>query len=490
MKVPVAKKFIDSFFIKLSPKCVPSNKENEGSAAKAAARPPDGPSPSEPDAVHATKRRHGSSSNGSGEPMPQSSSKRQCVPSSEPPAHHRSMVDLTGEDREEKQQEMKGFAQPELQQEQQLQQQGSQLRGDGTAGMELDAQHGIEEPTFPREKGHQGQEAHQHAVRVPGGGAPEQELQQQGSGFGCSGTPTPPWEPSPASHHCKRRDSNSTATTPSTPTATTNSSGKQRNGASSRDRQDGQEQAHAGVSPPEEQKMSVPQDQDAAASETKNLLQNRPQLLADVQQQIQDVRAALGQELLLPCPLPQEPHRADQQAAAVAIDQGHNSLQLDEVAAFVEGQRCNLSALVEQLLAGTHQQQPAAEGKDAAAGAAKCSAATIAERLPEGHERRSSHGEGAVRGDAGGGGGASSSSGSHSAEAVGRLRTQLVDLATRKSYATKDAGLKLLVRRHNLCQIWVIYCRTLSNPLLSGGSCFFGSEDLSGLLVVSGCGSG
>lgn len=51
-----------------------------------------------------------------------------------------------------------------------------------------------------------------------------------------------------------------------------------------------------------------PSDQDAAASETKGATQNRPQLLADVQQQIQDIRAALRQELLLPCSLqPSEP---------------------------------------------------------------------------------------------------------------------------------------------------------------------------------------
>eukprot|EP00983_Pelagomonas_calceolata_P108205 1159432-Pelagomonas_calceolata.AAC.5 len=74
----------------------------------------------------------------------------------------------------------------------------------------------------------------------------------------------------------------------------------------------------------------------------------------------------------------------------------------------------------------------------AAADAAKASAVT-SEVPSEGHARQSSHGEGAVHGDADGGNGGSSCT----AEAAGRLRTQLVDLATRKSYATKDAGVGL-----------------------------------------------
>lgn len=57
-------------------------------------------------------------------------------------------------------------------------------------------------------------------------------------------------------------------------------------------------------------------DQDAAASETKNaaVLQNRPQMLADVQQQILGIRSALCQELLLPCPVPLEARSDDEQA--------------------------------------------------------------------------------------------------------------------------------------------------------------------------------
>jgi hypothetical protein len=49
-----------------------------------------------------------------------------------------------------------------------------------------------------------------------------------------------------------------------------------------------------------------PADSEAAGSETKSALQDRPQLLADMQRQIEAIRAALGKELLLPHAAPME----------------------------------------------------------------------------------------------------------------------------------------------------------------------------------------
>jgi len=130
-----------------------------------------------------------------------------------------------------------------------------------------------------------------------------QEPQPQGSGFGCSGGTAS--GPSPASSfRCKRRDSNSAATPVASPQ--TGASDQHRLGSSSRDEEGNhhpQQQLQQGADAAAEGHGHEQDQAEAAASETKNLLKDRPQLLADMQQQVLDIRAALGQELLLPCPL-------------------------------------------------------------------------------------------------------------------------------------------------------------------------------------------
>ena len=110
------------------------------------------------------------------------------------------------------------------------------------------------------------------------------------------------------------------------------------------------------------------------------------------------------------------------------------------MAAFLEGRRCSLSALVDQLTAIQQQQAPAVTIPQTTAGQGT-------ETAEAGAARHTGTGEG---GAAGGGACPVSSeernvSSVQAMEAASRLRTQLVDLATRKSYATKDAGVCVCV---------------------------------------------
>ena len=110
------------------------------------------------------------------------------------------------------------------------------------------------------------------------------------------------------------------------------------------------------------------------------------------------------------------------------------------MAAFLEGRRCSLSALVDQLTAIQQQQAPAVTIPQTTAG-------QVTETAEAGAARHTGTGEG---GAAGGGACPVSSeernvSSVQAMEAASRLRTQLVDLATRKSYATKDAGVCVCV---------------------------------------------
>lgn len=100
-----------------------------------------------------------------------------------------------------------------------------------------------------------------------------------------------------------------------------------------------------------------------------------------------------------------------------SLTQSVLTLPTIQVAAYVEGRRCSLSALVEQLTAiQQRRQHPQSQVAD-----------------PQGPATaQAGSGEGAVAGS-------SSSSGS-AVEAASRLRTQLVDMAARKSYASKDTG--------------------------------------------------
>jgi len=109
----------------------------------------------------------------------------------------------------------------------------------------------------------------------------EEDHNPQGSGFGCSGAV-------PAG---------TSSGTPATTSSGKQQQQQQQTGSNTQQREGGQ---HG--------------DQDASASETKSALQDRPALLADVQQQVQDIRAALCQELLLPYPFQQqEGGKADEQ---------------------------------------------------------------------------------------------------------------------------------------------------------------------------------
>jgi len=102
-----------------------------------------------------------------------------------------------------------------------------------------------------------------------------------------------------------------------------------------------------------------------------------------------------------------------------------------QVAAFVEGRRCTLSALVDQLMAA--QQGHAAAAAAAAPPHSQLGAVAAAAEVPAAAAPPATPGLGNWHVGA-----ADSSPGA--IEAAGRLRAQLVELATRKSYATKDAG--------------------------------------------------
>eukprot|EP00983_Pelagomonas_calceolata_P079784 1154868-Pelagomonas_calceolata.AAC.5 len=67
---------------------------------------------------------------------------------------------------------------------------------------------------------------------------------------------------------------------------------------------------------------------------------------------------------------------------------------------------------------------------------------------------------------------------------LGLLMQPLVTLRGLLGLLLQPLG--LLVRRHNLCHNWVIYCRTLYTPLLSMRGCFFQAKVWFGMLGTTG----